>query len=315
MNGPAHAVRNDDAIRGIAAVEPSAPRRAVWAGALALALALASIAWFFSLLVRDVEAADFAQVDTAQVRLDSGPGWVDPRWEGIAAARIAGLPMLRADDPGAIAAVEAELLALPFVAAVESARVLWPDGIEVSLVLREPVACVRAGEQYLTVASDGRVLSGAWSMPPARDHGYLPVIALDAAGHKEVSEGALLSSEAALDGLAVANALWSELPPEDFAQLGRAVIDARTARRATVEEPGTVLWLENGRRVLFGRSPNLGEPGELPVCTKLESLSKALRQLTAREEPLDWEMVDVRWDRPECLPRGGWPAGETKRGR
>ena len=60
--------------------------------------------------------------------------------------------------------------------------------------------------------------------------------------------------------------------------------------------------LEGRRTILFGRSPNLGEPGELPVRSKWALISRAL-SLCAPGAPdggeaggVDWELVDVRWD-------------------
>jgi hypothetical protein len=265
--------------------------------------------------VRDVEAADFSLVETDRVRVDSGPGWVDSRWSGLIASRLAQLGDLRADDSDAHALVEDALLELPFIASVGETRVLWPDGLEVSVTFREPVACVRIGSQFVVVASDGLVLPGVWPAPPGRGTGFLPVLAVDDSASELIFEGALVQQPALVDGLSIATSMWSELDADDLARLGRIAIDARRARQASVGEPGAVFWLEGARRVDIGRSPNLGEPGELPVVAKWESLSRALRLLDPdpasgkpqAEKPhfFDWEMVDVRWDRPELLVRGG----------
>lgn len=279
-----------------------------WLGLLTLAVSLVAIAWFFVVLTRDVDAAEFAQVETASSRIDFGPGWIDPRWEARAVARLAELPPLPADSDETRALVEQALLELPFVAEIGTYRVLWPDGLRIDLRLRQPVACVRDGDMFLTISEDAIVLPGSWSSPPAREHGYLPLLALDDAAHETLSEGARLATPAVVDGIAVARALALELAGDDWTRLGRIVIDARRAREATVQVPGTVLWLENGRRVYFGRSPNLDEPGELPYASKCASLSRALRQCDpelASGGPVDWELADVRWDHPALLPRGG----------
>jgi hypothetical protein len=298
-----------------AAAAPSVPR-AVPRGApspllglTTLVVSLVAIAWFFVVLTRDVDAANFAQVEPASSRVDFGPGWVDPRWEARIVARLAELPPLAADSDDTRAAVEGALLELPFVAEVGTYRVLWPDGLRVEVRLRSPVACVRAGDVFLTLSEDAVVLPGAWSSPPARDHGFLPLLAIDDATRAELGEGVVLATAAVVDGLAVARALELELGADDWTRLGRIVIDARRAREASVELPGTMLWLENGRRVLFGRSPNLDEPGELPYAAKCASLSRALRQFDPAVAPegavVDWELADVRWDHPALLPRGG----------
>ena len=284
---------------------PAAAQPSARLGAILLALSILAIAWFFAVLVRDAEASDFTRVDPSLSRVDFGPGWVDPRWAELVSTRLAALDDSIADDPQTRLAIEDALLELPFVAELGGTRVVWPDGVCAAVRLRVPVACVRAGEQFLVVSEEGVVLPGLWSAPPAREQGYLPLLALDEGSRSEVREGGVLTSAAAVDGLSVAAALWRELGPDDWARLARIVIDAREARLATVEIPGTVLLLENGRRVYFGRSPNLDAPGELPIAHKCASLARALRLPESADAPLDWELADVRWDRAEVLPRGG----------
>jgi hypothetical protein len=278
-------------------------------GFVTLVVSLVAIAWFFVLLSRDVGATDFALVDTASARIDFGPGWIDPRWEARAVAKLAELPPLSADSDETRELVERALRELPFVAEVGTYRVLWPDGLRVELRLRVPVACVREGALFLAISEDAVVLPGTWSSPPARSHGFLPLLALDETAHSNLAEGVRIATPAVVDGIAVARALAMELEPDDWARMGRIVIDARRAREASVEVPGTVLWLENGRRVYFGRSPNLDEPGELPFAAKCASLSRALRQCDGEVAlggaAIDWELADVRWDHPALLPRGG----------
>ncbi len=275
------------------------------AGGLSLVLALIAIAWFFLLLVRDVDAANFTRLQSSAVRVDVGPGWVDPRWQPWTIAALAQLPEMTADSPETRAVLERTLAELPFVAEVGQTRVLWPDGVRIDVRFRQPVACVRVGEAYLTLGDDGIVLPGLWSMPPARETGFVPLLACDPQGRAELAEGARVASPALLDGLAVANALWEHLSKEDWFALGRFVIDARTARLASDVEPGTVMWLEGARRIYFGRSPNLDAPGELPYARKCASISAALVKLAPSETQFDWELADVRWDKPELLPRGG----------
>jgi hypothetical protein len=282
-------------------------------GALGLVLSIVAILWFFRVLVRDAEAASFASVDPSVSHVEFGPGWSDPRWEAAVAAVMRGLPALHPERPDDVRAVEDALLKLPFVAGVGASRVVWPDGLRVSIELRQPVACVRSGEVYFALAADGVILPGAWSTPPARKQGFLPLVALEDEVRGEVWEGNVLDSAGALDALAVAAALERELAADDWVHLGRIVIDAREARSATVENPGVVLLLEGARRVLFGRSPNIDAPGELPVRLKCESLARGLRLAQSGEPPVDWEMVDVRWDMPEVLPRGGLPKPAKKK--
>jgi hypothetical protein len=294
---------------------PGAGRRARGlSAALPLFLALGSIAWFFWILNRGVEAADLGRIDARRSRLDAGGEWIDPRWSGELSQRLALLGEIRCDDRAAIERLRAELSALPFVAGVGEPEVLWPDGLRVPVEVRRGAACVLAGVDYLAVSADGVVLSGRWPAPPARESGFLPLLAAEA-GAAELRPGELASEPSLAGALAVARSMWTHLEGQDLARLGRAVIDARAARRASVEEPGCVLLLEHGRRVLFGRTPDLDAPGELPVEAKWASLSRALRLLDPGPDELDWELVDVRWDVPELLPRGGLAEREGFRAR
>ena len=294
-------------------VQPAAGA-ASWLGGASLALSFVALAWFFVVLVRDVEAADFTRLDAASSRLDVGPGWVDPRWEREMSLELARLPELDADSTEAQEAVRGVLLSLPFIAEIGTTRVLWPDGLRVDVRLRQPIACVRTGEWLLAVSEDGVVLPGLWSAPPARERGFLPLIALDDGSRAEIFEGARVTSAPAVDGLAVATVLWQRLQADDWVRIGRIVLDARRARETSVEEPGVVIWMEGGRRVYFGRSPAVDAPGELPFDSKCASLSRALRLFDAGAQSIDWELADVRWDRPEILPRGGLDDPSNGRG-
>jgi hypothetical protein len=280
-------------------------------GLVAIVLAVAATFWFLFSLARDIDAADFTHLDLDAVRVDSGPGWVDPRWETWVEQRVRELPAMNADDAASPDALRGALEELPFVAEVSEVRVLWPDGVRAELRWREPAACVRTGDGFAVVSVEGVVLPGEWSAPPPRRFGHLPMLAGAAAERGELESGAWLSSPCWEDGLSVARALATTLAADDWIRLGRIVIDAREGREASVEKPGVVLWLEGGRRAYFGRSPNRNEPGELPVERKCASLSRALRLLDDGPTSLDWELADLRWDQPELLPRGGLLLPET----
>src|SRR5688500_14059917 len=107
-------------------------------------------------------AGDFATVRTDQATLRAGPGWVDLRWSEEAAELVAELEPIRADERAEIEALVERLRELSFVASVGEAQVIWPDGIQIELELREPVACVHVGRHYLALAADGTLLSGRW---------------------------------------------------------------------------------------------------------------------------------------------------------
>jgi hypothetical protein len=284
--------------------------RTAW-GTHALVLGVVLVGAWLVALRRDVLASGFAHVETARARLDAGPGWVDERWSDELRWLLAEIPPPSIEDRASLDDLGRRVAGLSFVASVDDVAVLWPDGLCVALTMREPVACIHVGRDFMTVAEDGTLLSGRWPTPPARDGGFLPVLRLDDERELRGSRrpGARLREPAALDALAVAASLWRDLSPGGQARLGRSVIDARRARLATVEEPGTRILLEGERTVLFGRSPNLGEPGELPLEAKWAHVEAALRllepdpQRAEAPQGLDWEVLDARWDRADLQPR------------
>lgn len=282
---------------------------------VALALALVIAVWFLYLLGEDVRAQDFARVDTSRARLLSGATWVDPRWEEEIRAKLAALGPLATEDDDALERAVRALAGLSFVVEVARPKVLWPDGLRLDVRLREPIACVQVGGEFQPVAADGHLLSGRWPAPPASHGGYLPVVVVGASVER-LRPGPVVWTDAAVDGFAVAQSLRQSLEPRALAELGRVLIDARESRTATVENGGVQILMEQGRRVLFGRAPNTDEPGELPVEHKWRNLDRALRYLEPIDEAgtpdFDWELVDVRWDMPEMLPRGGFPKDDPR---
>jgi hypothetical protein len=105
------------------------------------------------------------------------------------------------------------------------------------------------------------------------------------------------------DAIDVALSLAEHLDEDRRAALGRVVIDARAARRASVTDPGVRLGLEGARVVLFGRAPGTDEPGELSAASKWSALARALELFERDPSGGDWELVDVRWDRPDIALR------------
>jgi hypothetical protein len=266
----------------------------LFTGALAGALVYAA--------ARSARAAGFTQIDTRRVRLD-GPEWTPPDWEEWIAVRVADARRVSSLDPGAIDALVEELAAMPNVLEVGEAEVVWPDGLSVELTLRRPVACVRSRGAFLTVAEDGVVLPGYWSAPPDTERGFLSVIGPNDGAFDGLVPGDRLVEERHLDALSVAVSALEHLPRESSLALGPLLIDASRAADASVGEPGTRLFLEQKRIALYGRPPRAGLPGELPETEKWAHLERAAGYLDA-DPPLDWDLIDLRWDRARLRPRG-----------
>ncbi len=286
---------------GTAPARPARARLGRAPLALLIALVLGGFAWYAARLDRAVRASGHHLVDARRVSV-AGRDWVPPDWEERIAAHLAAIEPFEAVEREALERAAASLAELPFVAEVGEVTTVWPDGMSVDLRLRAPRACVRVGERYRLVADDGVVLPGVWPMPPDTGRGRLPVLGPFDWPTDELMPGDRVHDDALTDGIAIATSMFEQLSGDDLHRLGIVLIDAREARRASVENPGAQLWLEGRRIVLFGRAPNADEPGELPVAEKWDHVRAALDLL---EDPSadDWDLLDVRWDRAVLRPR------------
>lgn len=286
---------------------------------LLLALAAGGLGWLVTDLHASAGEAGFTSIDPARVALDlpAGEAGLPPEWRGQVALHLARLGELSALDATLPERVRAALEELPFVREVGVAQVVWPDGLEVDVRLREPVACINIGEDFLPVASDGTVLPGYRPSPPDFGRGLLPVIGPVDRSLSHARPGDLLVEERHLDALSVAVSMREHLSLGDLEHIGPVVIDATHAPAAGVAEAGTRLHLEAGRRVLFGRPPSYVAPGELPEAEKWNHVVNAVGVLRAEgpEGQLadaqgvpfgDWDLVDVRWDVATLRPRRGY---------
>jgi hypothetical protein len=268
-------------------------------GWILLGLILAALGVLVHLLAERIGRRGFDRVDTARSALAAEGQWVDARWREELSARVAAHPPFVAGDAESRRRLVESAAALSFVAAVGEPRVLWPDGLELPVRLRQPVACVRVGRRYQPVAADGVLLSGLWPAPPKVGAGWLPLLSTRPGVFDDALPGDRLGSQGELAALRMALVLRTRLAPEELEVLGRAVIDANRAHLASPDEPGLCILLEDRRLVRFGRAPDTDEPGELPLAQKLASLAQGLRDLRTRRPELDWDVLDVRWDLPE----------------
>jgi len=296
-----------------AAVPPAGElgRMRPWFAALLVLAALGVLAFGLHALSRRVEASHFARVEPGRVRLEARAGWADPRWEEEIAWSLAAIPPFAIEDEPARTRLGAQLASLSFVASVGAVEPLWPDGLQLDLRLRRPVACVQMGHAFVALDAEGVVLSGRWPLPPRVGSGFLPVLWCPEKETAGLSAGARVDGHALLDGLAVASGLFRHLDADALDTLGRIAIDARNARKASVEEPGVRLLLEHARLVLFGRSPLSSEPGELPLELKWSALSDGLALLRSGDPERDWDLLDLRFDTPRWRPRVA-PEAEPK---
>jgi len=262
---------------------------------------------------RPVAPRQAVWIDPGASATTRSPEWVDPRWLERVQESCERQGPFEVADRVALATLAEELAGLSFVRRVERCQASEAGGLVVDLELRQPVACLASGADYLLVSAEGIVLDGAWPVPPRLGASCLPLIGPpDDELLARARPGDWLVEPEHLDALDVALSFWTDLQEHERSRLGHLIIDARSARRASVEEPGVRLELEGGRLAAFGRTPSSGEPGELPVAAKWRSLLRAVTAFEASPETSDWRLVDLRWDRPELVLAPGLEPGERR---
>lgn len=283
------------------------PRLPLW---VPLAAVVAPLVWLGLRAFDDAAAKGYGTLDPETIELDFPQTWVDPRWRRDLAATVESFGPVALDDGARLRAVSDALAALPFVARAEPARIAWPAGASFAVELRRPVACLASGGRFLAVDREGVVLPGGHPAPPALDGGFLPLVGPPDGRFRGLRAGDRLEAAGDLDALAIASSLWEHLAREERSALGRISIEAEGAARSSLTEPGAILRLEEGRAVLFGRSPREDAPGELSLHSKWSHVAAALRRLAA--EPAEpWLQLDARWDEALYVAAPAAAAGES----
>lgn len=291
-----------------------APRRSAAGAGRAALLPLLLLAALFALfflhgLQKRAAAAPAVFLDPRDLDWDHLPEWADARWADELREGMEGLAVVTPDDAAGLALWEARLRSFSFVRDVPRFSARADGRVELALELRVPSACIPVADLFFAVADDGTVLSGAWSVPPRVRGRWLPVIGplADAYGLFDRSlPGDFLVLDEHVAALDVALSMHAHLSSEEAERLGRIVIDATRVAELSVDEPGIRLLLEDRRLALFGRPPFADAPGELPPARKWGALVAALELLEPRgtRAALDFELVDLRWDRPGLVLRG-----------
>ncbi|HJM58305.1 MAG TPA: hypothetical protein QF446_13365 [Planctomycetota bacterium] len=278
----------------------------VW---IPLAIVLAGAVWVWRTTESEARSRTGAWVDlTRSAFFRECPGAL-PQWSEDLRGALAKQGRVRADDRGALEGLCSMIEQLPFVAEVGSARFIWPDGLDISLRLHQPIACVHRGSKYYPVAMitddknvRGVLLPGAANVPHrvgSDDEAYfLPMLAgFDDGGADAPQVGGELQGGAVLAALDIAHSLHAHLDGSKRTRLGRILIDATSEMAFDGLPGGARLELEavgdkaHGRLIHFGRAPCEAGPGELPVEIKWKHVSQALER--------GFDAVDVRFDEPE----------------
>lgn len=186
-------------------------RKVVWTAATVGALAVVAWVLFWSPVLA---------LHVAEVQVVGEGTVVDPAAVMAAVTPLDGTPLPRLDT----VELRRQVLDVPGVRAAEVAR-LWPHGLRITVVSREPVAAVPAtsGDGFVLLDVEG-VQVGRATAPPAG----LPVIAVPVGDDTRAMTAVL----AVLQGL----------PPDLAAQVSAASADSEDTVRLTLADGAQVEW-------------------------------------------------------------------------
>jgi len=276
-------------------------------------IVLGGALWLWRMTQDQVRSRGVTRVDlTRSVLRPEGP-WVPKQWSRTLRRLVAQEGAVLVDEPRALDSLRAAIEGLPFVAEVGPLRVIWPDGLDLSLRLHEPIACVRLGSKYYPVAMipdeqtvRGVLLPGAADGPHLVDTKqgdfFLPVLAgFDGERARGIAVGEEILDGSVLAALDIADSLATHMNPGQQSLLGRVLIDATEEQAFDGLPGGARLDLEGvgeqayGRRIHFGHAPCEAGPGELPLDLKWAHVLAALER--------GFDTVDVRFDVAEYHDR------------
>ena len=176
----------------------------------------------------------------------------------------------------------------PWIETVREVRMTYPPRIVVEVVYRRPVALITAGSGLYPVDPEGVLLPPAdFSPKSAERYPVVRNIRSVPAGPAGVSWG---------DPAVLAAARLADTLRNDWAELKLVAIIA--PKPATAEtDPADLLFelhSQGGSKILWGRAPGSGHPGELTAAQKIGRLYKYLREYGGFDQPRGPYEIDIR---------------------
>ena len=217
------------------------------------------------------------------VRFDPPPPRPVP---GDLAARVLGEGPVSILEDGLAGRLAKGFRKHPWVRRVKAVRLSHPARAEVELVYRTPAAAVAVRDGLYPIDADGVVLPPADFTRAAAE--ALPRIAgaFAAPGPAGTAwpDGAVLGAANVCADLA---AVWGE----------SGIVAVRPLADAAGGDVRYELWTRGGSRVVWGRAPGSGHPGELTAAQKRSRLTGEVRRLLADTAPAGPRRVDLTaWD-------------------
>lgn len=220
------------------------------------------------------------------------PAWVTDRFPGDM-KKIKGLNehygMYDNDLTQKIAGIYENVV---LVKKVESVKRVFPNTLNIKLVLRKPAAVVRNGSNTYLVDENCVLLAKEYYTLPYAEYdspciqsakpAKLPLL-----GHEWNDKGVKA-------GIALSKFLKANNVPDLFKIC--AIDVSNVCKKRATGRSDIILWTENNTQIRWGCSPLCKDPGELPEEEKLQNLLSVAK--TEGTELEQMEYVDVRWKKP-----------------
>ncbi len=176
----------------------------------------------------------------------------------------------------------------PWIETVREVRMTFPPKIVVDVKFRRPVALVSAKNGYYPIDPEGVLL------PPAdftaQDTQRFPVVK----NIRSVPAGP--AGEAWGDPVVFAAARLADTLLADWSELQLEAIVAPKPKKADVDPADLIFELaaQGGSKIIWGRAPGSGHPGELSAAQKIGRMHKYLREFGGYHQPRGPYEIDIR---------------------
>lgn len=176
----------------------------------------------------------------------------------------------------------------PWVESVREVRLTHPPRIVVHVVYRRPVALVTTSAGLYPIDPEGVLL------PPSdfssQDCERYPVVK----NIRSVPAGAAGTSWG--DPVVFASARLADTLHNDWPELQLAAIIAPKPAKAGMDPADLIFELsaKGGSKIIWGRAPGSGHPGELSAAQKIGRLHKYLREFGGFDQPRGPYEIDIR---------------------
>ena len=234
------------------------------------------------------EQQDDWQITSERIHITSPPHWI-PRDLAEQVARQAGLPeAMSLQDDDVVGRIAMAFAGHPWVQRVVRVEKAWPARVNVELEYRRPVAMVQVAEGLYPVDGDAVLLPpGDFSMADTRLYPMITGVAMPPQGQAGRPWGNLL----VLGAARLADVLgdyWKTF------RLQAIHLPRPDEHEPDVKDAILVLETRGGTRIIWGRAPGSGHPGELTAAQKIGRLERYLEEYSTFDGPDGPYEIDIR---------------------